>query len=252
MRDTIHIILAFIFALIGTFFMINSPLYSLFEMRYLNEEIILSLTILILIIFSKRIAKGMKKLNRYSWLIIIFYLSGTLTMESLTYNSSVHFEGIYITLPIVLAFIYWSQKTSNILFMSGSKTKKSDRFKIDLFLITTSFLLAGLLSLIMDLNNIDLRGFWPFLIILISVYGFFFSAIYSISGLISNKNHKNYTLIFASSIILIFSLLRFFPKNIRFSNLIEIESFYALSIILLLINLVLMFVFYLKERMYKR
>ena len=44
-----------------------------------------------------------------------------------------------MTLPLVIALIYWSQKNNDILFLSGSYISSLNGFKIDLFLITTSF-----------------------------------------------------------------------------------------------------------------
>ncbi|HFD2303119.1 TPA: hypothetical protein ACF2P4_001411, partial [Legionella pneumophila] len=87
-----------------------------------------------------------------------------------------------MTLPLVLAFVYWSQRNNKLLLLNGSEITKKEGFKIDLFLITSSFLLAGFVSLMMDSNNSDLRDFWPFLIFFVSAFGFIFSLIYSLSG----------------------------------------------------------------------
>ncbi|ERH41135.1 hypothetical protein N750_17325 [Legionella pneumophila str. Leg01/53] len=85
-------------------------------------------------------------------------------MEYQSYKLSVPLEGIFMTLPLVLAFVYWSQRNNKLLLLNGSEITKKEGFKIDLFLITSSFLLAGFVSLMMDSNNSDLRDFWPFLI----------------------------------------------------------------------------------------
>jgi len=194
----------------------------------------------------------LNKINRYSWLIIACYLSGALSVEYYTYQSGVHFEGLFMTLPLALAFIYWSQKNNNLLLLTGSEIKKTDGFKMDLFLITTSFVLAVFLSLMMDLNNVDLRGAWPFLIFFISIYGYFFSLIYSLMWLVFIENHKKYTLYFASFIVLFFSLLSCFPRKIDIFNLMEIEPFYAMPILLLSFNLVVILAFHLKNWISKK
>ncbi|WP_173238634.1 hypothetical protein [Legionella antarctica] len=157
-----------------------------------------------------------------------------------------------MTLPLVLAFIYWSQKNNDLLLLTGSEIKKTDGFKMDLFLITTSFVLAGLLSLMMDLKNVDLRGAWPFLIFFISFYGFLFSLIYSLIGLFFIESHKKYTLFFSLFIVLFFSLLSCFPRKIDIFNLMEIELFYAMPILLLSFNLVVILALHLKNGISKK
>ena len=51
------------------------------------------------------------------------------------YKFSVPFEGIFMTLPLVLAFIYWAQKSNDILLLSGLNITKKDGFNFDLFLL---------------------------------------------------------------------------------------------------------------------
>ncbi|HDV5773756.1 TPA: hypothetical protein RJD76_002908 [Legionella pneumophila] len=172
-------------------------------------------------------------------------------MEYQTYKFSVTLEGVFMTFPLVMAFIYWSYKNNKIFLLNSSVMTKKEAFKTDLFLISTSFLLAGFLSLMMDLNNSDLRAFWPFLILFISIYGFVFSLIYALLGLFLNENHTKYTLFFASAIMLIYSLLSFFPRKIGLLNSAEIEIIYALPIILLFLHLVFIVGFQIKRRQLK-
>lgn len=253
MRDTIHIFIAFIFAFIGTVFMMNGSFNWLLMTLFNNVNVIILLVLFIVItlIFNKNTGRTLKQINRYTCLIIICYLSGTLAMEYQSYKLSVPFEGIFMTLPLVLAFIYWSQKNNKLLFLSGSEITKKEGFKIDLFLITTSFLLAGFVSLMMDLNNSDLRSFWPFFIFFISVFGFIFSLIYSLSGLVFNESHKKYTLFFSVAIMSIYSLLSVFPRRIGVFNLVEIETFYVIPILLLLLHLGFILGFQLKLKLSK-
>ncbi|WP_131795977.1 hypothetical protein [Fluoribacter gormanii] len=220
-------------------------------MTPIDVPVIIMLALFIMLLFSKKIIKGLKKINRYTWLIIVCYLSGTLTMEYQTYKFSVPLEGVFMTFPLVMAFIYWSYKNNKIFLLNSSVMTKKEAFKTDLFLISTSFLLAGFLSLMMDLNNSDLRAFWPFLIFFISIYGFVFSLIYALLGLFLNENHKKYTLFFASAIMLIYSLLSFFPRKIGLLNSAEIEIIYALPIILLFLHLVFIVGFQIKRRQLK-
>ncbi|HFD2301654.1 TPA: hypothetical protein ACF2PY_003260, partial [Legionella pneumophila] len=186
-----------------------------------------------------------------TWLIIICYLAGTLAMEYQSYKLSVPLEGIFMTLPLVLAFVYWSQRNNKLLLLNGSEITKKEGFKIDLFLITSSFLLAGFVSLMMDSNNSDLRDFWPFLIFFVSAFGFIFSLIYSLSGLVFNDSHKKYTIFFSVAIISIYSLLSVSPRKIEVFNLVEIETIYAISILLLSLHLGFLIGFQLKIKLSK-
>lgn len=129
MRYTLPILLAFILALLGTFFMLNMPIYDI-ELFFI--------------------------INRMPIFILL------LIIGLLTHQYSVPFEGIFITTPLILAFIFWSQKTSDYLLSIDKAYSSSDGFKVDLFLITTAFLVTGCISLITEINNVDLRGFWLF------------------------------------------------------------------------------------------
>ncbi len=215
MRYTLPILLAFILALLGTFFMLNMPIYDIELFFIINRMPIFILLLIIGLLTHKGWINGFKKINRYSWVIIVFYLSGSLIMGYQTHQYSVPFDGIFITTPLILAFIFWSQKTSDYLLSINKKYSSSNGFKVDLFLITTAFLVTGCISLITEINNVDLRGFWPFYLFFISVYGFIFSLIYSAISLQFKVEHKNYTFCFSAVIVLSYSLLFYF-QNIIF------------------------------------
>lgn len=240
MRETIHVVLAFSLAFVVTFITMNGQISLLLMTIHINKYIVILTIIIVAIIFSNKLTRGLREINRYSWLIIGCYLSATLAIEYQTYKFSVPFEGMLMTAPLVIAFIFWSQKNNKLLCLRKSEITKIDGFKIDIFLITTSFLLAGCFSLIVGLDNSDLRAFWPFLIILISLYGFIFSFIYSIIALALNDNHKRYTLLFMAIIVSTYSTLSLFPKNIWLFNLMGVGIFYAISIILFSIHLLVM------------
>ena len=119
MRDTVQIFIAFIFALIGTFFMMNGSYNRLLMTVPIDVPVIIMFALFIMLLFSKKIIKVLKKINRYTWLIIVCYLSGTLTMEYQTYKFSVPLEGVFMTFPLVMAFIYWSYKNKKIFLLNG-------------------------------------------------------------------------------------------------------------------------------------
>ena len=177
MRYTLSIVLAFVMALLGTIIMFNIPIYDIELLFLINRKPIFILLLIIGLLTHKIWINCFKKINRYSWGIIVFYMSGTFIMEYQTHQYSVPFEGNFITAPLILAFIFWSQKTNDYLLSIDKRYSSSDGFKVDLFLIATAFLITGCISLITEMNNVDLRGFWPFYLFFISVYGFIFSLI---------------------------------------------------------------------------
>jgi hypothetical protein len=81
MRDTIHIFIAFILAFIGTFIMINGLFNWLLITLIININVINLpvLFIMIILIFNKNTWVILKKIHRYTWLIIICYLSKNLS-----------------------------------------------------------------------------------------------------------------------------------------------------------------------------
>lgn len=112
---------------------------------------------------------------------------------------------------------------------------------MDLFLITTAFLITGCISLITEINNVYLREFWPFYLFFISIYGFVFSLIYSIISIQIKVEHTKYNLCFSSIIVLLFSALMLLPKHNLIRDLIGIDSFYVVFFIMILIHLLICF-----------
>lgn len=248
MRYTLPIVLAFILALLGTIIMFNIPIYDIELLFLINRKPIFVLLPIIGLLTHKIWINCFKKINRYSWGIIVFYLSGTLIMEYQTHQYSVPFEGIFITTPLILAFIFWSQKSSDYLLSIDNAYSSIDGFKVDLFLITTAFLVTGCISLITEINNVDLRGFWPFYLFFISVYGFIFSLTYSAISLQIKVKHKNYTLCFSAIIVLLYSLLFLFPKHNFLFDLVGIEPFYGLLLIMIGIHFLICFMSNMKRK----
>ncbi|HHS8465242.1 TPA: hypothetical protein ACTUXY_003037 [Legionella pneumophila] len=248
MRYTLPILLAFALALLGTFFMLNMPINDIELFFIINGMPIFILLLIIGLLTHKGWINGFKKINRYSWGIIAFYLSGTLIMEYQTHQYSVPFEGIFITTPLIMAFIFWSQKTNDYLLSMNKTYSSSDGFKVDLFLITTAFLVTGCISLITEINNVDLRGLWPFYLFFISVFGFTFSLIYSAISLQFKVEHKSYTLYFSVIIVLLYSLLFLFPKHNFLFDLVGIEPFYRLLLIMISIHFLICFMSKMKRK----
>lgn len=101
--------------------------------------------------------------------------------------------------------------------------------------LTFSFLLACLLSLILAYNNSDAKAWWTLIIYIYTLYGFIFSVAFSATALLI-KNHKIYTMIFSLLIMLLVSLGQFFPHYIPLPLIGSIDTFFVVTISLLIIH----------------
>jgi hypothetical protein len=157
-------------------------------------------------------------------------------MEYFSYKFSL--ESIYLSLPLIAFFIFWSERTTLLIQKSEGSITKKDRFNRDLFLISYSFITGNLLSLFFQYNNSDALGWWPLVIYIIAAFGVLFAIIFSLIAMLLNS-HKQYTVIF--SIILILTLL--FTSFMRhldpFSFFAKTETFYNIYLLLLGLHLLL-------------
>lgn len=153
----------------------------------------------------------MKHLNAFSWLIILTFFVASFLMEY--FSNSRSLEGFIITLPLIIATVYWSENSAYLLKKTDFQLTRGEVFRRDLFLIFFSFIASGLLSLLFQYNNSDMRGWWPLFMYTTSVYGLIFTVIFSYSALIVN-NHKMYLIIFSFIISIIILFSKFWPYYI--------------------------------------
>ncbi|KTC88212.1 MULTISPECIES: hypothetical protein [Legionella] len=177
--------------------------------------------------------KKIKKLNGYSWSILISFICATFAMHYHTANIS--FAGLLQTLPLIIIAVYYSEKLAPLISQPEHNLKKSKLFTRDLFILSFSFLSACLLSLIFSYNNSDTRGWWPLIIYFITLYGLLFSLFFSVIALLI-KNHKTYTIIFALAIIVLVSMGQCFPSYTFIPMLGDIETFYVVTCSLLILH----------------
>jgi|GEM_PF-2636312 len=177
---------------------------------------------------------NVKKLSGYSWSLIIAFICTTLAMQYHTVRIS--FEGFLQTLPLIAVVVYWCEKSAYLMALPECKLKKIELFRRDLFILSFSFLLGCLVSLILAYNNSDARGWWSFIVYFITLYGLVFSAIFStIAQLI--KNHTRYTIIFSLLVITLVSSGNFFPRYIPIPYLGSIDIFYLMTCTLMIVHL---------------
>ncbi len=149
-------------------------------------------------------------LNRYSWILIFTFICSWIVMER--FSGSNIFEGFIIALPLLCLTIYLSE--IRVLL------KNKNQFIWIFIIICISFYLGGLLNIIVDYNNTDLRGWWPLYLYAIFVIGLMFSLIYTLICYYLNLKNQYYIFCCSSILILALGLQKFFPPYVVvFANL---------------------------------
>ena len=175
----------------------------------------------------------LKNLNKYSWLLLITFIFAVFAMSYQTANTS--FDGFIQTLPLIIIFIFWSEKSEPLIKRTESNLKKAQLFNRDTFILSFSFLLGYLISLLFAYDNSDAKGWWVLIIYFISLYGLIFSLIFSGIALLI-KNHKAYILVFSFLIIGLVSAGKFFPRYTFIPSLGYTDTLYVLTGALLIIH----------------
>lgn len=175
----------------------------------------------------------LKQLNGYSWSIIAAFICATFAMQ---YNAAnISTKDFFQALPLIVASVFWCEKSARLTKRLESNLNKTEIFNRDLFILSFSFLLACLFSLLFSYNNSDVRGWWVFIIYFITLYGLFFSLIFSIIALLI-KNHTIYTMIFSILIIVLVSFGSFLPKYTMIPLIGSSNTFILLTCSLLIIH----------------
>ena len=175
----------------------------------------------------------LKRLNKYSWSIIVAFICAASVMQYHTANISL--QGFFQVLPLIIIAVYWCEKSANYIKLPEKNLKKIELFNRDLFILSFSFLLACLISLLFAYNNSDVKGWWPFIIYFITLYGLLYSFAFSIIALLI-KNHKIYIFVFSFLIILLISLESFFPHYMPVPLLGRVDLFFAVTCLLLIVH----------------
>ncbi|CAM2730850.1 hypothetical protein [Legionella worsleiensis] len=174
-----------------------------------------------------------KNLNKYSWLLILIFIFAVLAMSYKTANISL--DGLMQTIPLIVVFVFWCEKSAQRLKRTENNLKKAQLFHRDTFILSFSFLLGCLISLLFAYDNSDAKGWWVFIIYFISLYGLIFSLIFSGIALLI-KNHNAYILVYSFLIIGFVSLGQFFPHDTFIPLLGYTDTFYAITGTILIIH----------------
>ena len=175
----------------------------------------------------------LRQLNGYSWFIIVAFICATFAMQY--HTASISIKDFLQALPLIIAFVFWCEKSAHFIKQPESNLKKTEIFNRDLFILSFSFLLACLISLLFAYDNSDAKGWWVLIIYFITLYGLFFSLTFSILALLI-KNHKIYTMIFSLLIIVVVSLGGFFPHDISLPLIGSIDTLFVITGSLLIIH----------------
>ncbi|WP_051555258.1 hypothetical protein [Legionella fairfieldensis] len=175
----------------------------------------------------------LRQLNEYSWSVILAFICATLAMQY--HTASIHIKDFFQVLPLIIVFISWCEKSAYFIKQPESNLKKTEIFNRDTFILSFSFLLACLISLLFAYDNSDAKGWWVLIVYFITLYGLFFSLIFSLIALLI-KNHKIYTMIFSSLIVALISLGNFFPHYISLPLIGNVDTFFVITGSLLIVH----------------
>ena len=172
----------------------------------------------------------LRRLNGYSWSVIVAFIFASIAMEYNTYHLSL--ESTYLSLPLIFIAVYWCEHAACLVRSPDYKLTKIESFNRDLFAISFSFFLACLLSLLFQYNNSDAKGWWGLYIYYIGLYGLVFSFLFSLIALII-PSHKTYTLVFSFIIVSFLSVTKFYPSYVTVVFIGEIDSYFVITCSLL-------------------
>lgn len=141
------------------------------------------------------------RINVYMLFMITLFLLVNFIMEYFSRNVS--FESLMLTLPILVAIIYWCKNSSYLIKKNDTQLNFGQIINRDMFLICYSFISFDLSYLLFQYNNID-RAWWSLSLYCVSIYGLVFAVFFAFTAQII-KNHRLYSIIF--SWIIFFTML---------------------------------------------
>lgn len=117
-----------------------------------------------------------------------------------------------ITAPLVILLIVWSE----IKFPKEKKMIPPNCYNWDFFILTYTFVIGGLLTLILQFRIYEAMDLWPLYLYFITILGIAFALVYSLLALVLDK-HKRYTVLYCAIIAFLFLLIslldNLYPKQ---------------------------------------
>ena len=102
-------------------------------------------------------------------------------------------------------------------------------FNYDMFIIAYSYLLAVIISSMFEINNVDVKGWWPIIIIIETIYAIVGGFIFALFSQLLPKDHQSYTHKFALALFFGYLLISGVPV------IFDLNYTYRLNLFLLLV-----------------
>ncbi|KTD63273.1 hypothetical protein Lsan_1391 [Legionella santicrucis] len=185
----------------------------------------------------------MYHLNKYSNTLIIAYFAAFVAMQIESQSSII--EGL-VGLPIIIFVVLWSERITNSLKDSRLLLEQTS-FKRDIFLVSYSCLIAFIIALIFQVNNVDAKGWWPLVIILGGVYAIIGGLFFAAFALLLVNNHSFYTNIFATTFFLGYVVISLLPIYFNLTYFSQNQLFIYFIIILFTVHLLICLGYQLKK-----
>jgi len=141
-----------------------------------------------------------------------------------------------ITILPILICILWSSSFSKKTQKKDSLMNKRAIFHQDFFLVFYAFYLGGLISTISNYLNPDVMVWWYYFVNINFIYAILFALFYSLISILIKKN-KFYTYFFSLLTFLFISSTKFWPQYLNLKVFGQLETFFVIPIIFLLIHL---------------
>lgn len=116
----------------------------------------------------------------------------------------------------------------------------------DVFLVSYSFYCSSLIFLIFQYDNTDLKGWWLLYMYVSTTIGLMFALVFSLLASCMGA-HKIYSLIFCLGIVVILSMMSFFPLRIQAGLFNGYETFWVLILGLIVVHASICFFMMLKK-----
>ncbi len=160
--------------------------------------------------------------NPYSFLLLSVFFCTTLSMQYHISQFSV--GGFFLVSPLIALAILCSGKIMQLEENNNNAIITENEFKRDVFLISYSFLIASLISLLPEYDNSDAREWWGISVYYVSLIGIIFSWFFAYFNRFL-RLHKVYTNIFSLVVIIAFSLPKLWPIYVSVIFIGEISFF---------------------------
>ena len=172
--------------------------------------------------------------NPYAFLLLIIFVCTIFAMQY--HTSTFSLVGFFLVSPLIGVAIFCSGKLMYLKEESKNVITQEVEFKRDIFLISYSFLIASLISLLPEYNNSEAKAWWSISVYYVSLIGIMFSCFFAYFNRFA-RYHKIYTSVFSLIIIIVFSLPKLWPLYFSVLFLGEISFFWAMMFSLIALHL---------------